>query len=181
MQYACTGTQIWYSYTYCGEGWACAGAKLTASALSCPDPTYDYFQDVEYKDQCTCSDEFESPKCTVGGAPSEEFCSSESAGVTCATLGNPICSGMPGYDNPTESDSAATSTSEPEGSTANSQATSPATSPPTSTTKVPIVAIVIPVVVAVIGLIAAVVNRKKIVHVVNHYKAGTGTKGAANP
>jgi hypothetical protein len=40
------------------------------------------------------------------------------------------------------------------------------------------VAIVVPVVVAAIGLAAAVVQRKKIVHIYNHYRVGDG---ANNP
>ncbi|KAG7355199.1 hypothetical protein IV203_004555 [Nitzschia inconspicua] len=172
------------------------------------------------RDQCSCCDGDVCPskgglqKCTLNGAPSEDFCSSESAGITCETLGNPICSGTPDDVTTTTSDPAST-TSKPQGtnpsspigttepggsnsasspqyteSTPNSQTTSTATSkddPPlplstsTATSKddPPIAAIVAPVVVAVIGLAVAVVQRKKIVHVYNHYRVGDGI--SANP
>jgi hypothetical protein len=40
------------------------------------------------------------PNCFVNDAPSEEFCSRQSGGITCAALGNPVCQGMSGSPAP---------------------------------------------------------------------------------
>lgn len=190
---SCDGAKILRSSVHCASESGCANTAFTACEISCGDD----FQScafAEFNDQCSCSDNADYwmsvVQCTVNGAPSEEFCSTQSAGVTCATLGNPICSGMPGYPAPT------TETSEPVGTMApaasphlteptfNSQSdeATQESEPPLDSGKAEtnIVAIIVPVVVAVIGLVAAVVNRKKIVHVYNHHIVGKNTNSSTN-
>ena len=209
---SCRDAVMRRTFVLCNSQYACDNTVFASSVLTATDSAWTWSNFV-FNDQCTCSDAYEDDPswlCTIGGAPSEEFCSLESAGLTCATLGNPICSGVPGYSTPTPSDPAP-APSEPEGNTpapsplpvvpAESELTTDSPSPvessepegnypasplvagstPNDTTQPPIVAIVVPVVVALIGLVGVVLTRKQIVHVYDHYRAGATANNSAKP
>lgn len=108
--------------------------------------------------------------CYVNGAPSEEFCSSQSGGITCAASGNPVCRGMPGSPTPTqETEGPPTPSLQEDPPTF----TFPTATPTTGTEKTLLESAIpyIPVAVGVIGLATAWVQRKKIIHVFHHNRS----------
>lgn len=136
--YSCYEANIFRSNLVCGDALnSCQFAKLSAVALTCNGG----FQSCEwmtFNDQCSCCDGSACPdeldRCTVNGAPSEEFCSKQSNGVTCAALGNPICSDMPTYTPPQASPTPTPAVSSPQNSPTSASPQDPAPTPLLSST-----------------------------------------------
>jgi hypothetical protein len=114
--YSCNSATIRRSFVYCASENSCT-AKLSSVALSCGSE-FNSCAFNNYDDQCSCCDGAGCPselqKCRINNAPNAEFCSSESSGITCAALGNPICEGMPGYPTSEDTDQDPTDTLPPQ-------------------------------------------------------------------
>jgi len=199
---SCDNAKIYRSFVYCAKGSSCFRAEFHANVISCGD----VFQSCAFADYdlCSCCDgdgcQNGISKCTVNGAPSEEFCSSQSVGITCAALGNPMCVGMPGYENPTSSqETEGASTSAPQETNGTSpqetEGTSTGASPqetdgtpttsgqdPSTDKAAPPLEIIIPVVVAVVGafgaIVTALIKRRQIIEI--RQGGGSETKFAGS-
>jgi hypothetical protein len=168
---SCNGKFV-RSIVNCDVDTSCDYAEFSASAIACPSVSQYYRYTY---DQCSCCDGVGCPDgmqvCSVNGTYSEDFCSSQSFGTTCAAFGNPICEGMPGYSIPTQVTPTEGDPS-PEGPSP-TYATQgyPTTTFPTTGSGTNLLVVLVPVLVAAIGFATAWVQRKRIVNVYHHYRS----------